>query len=114
MLAKMVSGALAFWPMQEGDVFTSRRLRPAAEAAPSAGPRLVAFLLSRHGAALVGDRRMAFTRLRETEAALSKAENRRDAVGGCDRVAYEFRAAYEFHVPRSCTPSATFPDRSTL
>lgn len=67
----------------------------AAEAAPSAGPRLQAFLRGQqaHGAALVGDRSQAFTRLRETEAALSKADNRRDAVGGYDRAAYEFHVS---------------------
>ncbi|MEU1051855.1 hypothetical protein ABZ397_04730 [Streptomyces sp. NPDC005876] len=64
----------------------------AAEAAPKAGPRLRAFLRGQqaHGAALVGDRRLAFERLRETEAALSKADNRRDAIGGYDRAAFEF------------------------
>ncbi|WP_328678496.1 hypothetical protein [Streptomyces sp. NBC_00343] len=67
----------------------------AAEAAPSAGPRLQAFLRGQqaHGAALVGDRRLAFSRLRETEAALAKADNRRDAVGGYDRSAYEFHVS---------------------
>lgn len=67
----------------------------AAEAAPSAGPRLVAFLRGQqaHGAALVGDERLAFTRLRETEAALSKADNRRDAVGGYDQAAYQFHVS---------------------
>lgn len=64
----------------------------AAEAAPKAGPRLQAFLRGQqaHGAALVGDRRLAFDRLRETEAALSKADSRRDAIGGYDRAAFEF------------------------
>jgi len=67
----------------------------AAEAAPSAGPRLQAFLRGQqaHGAALLKDRRLAFTRLRETEEALSKADNRRDAVGGYDRSAYEFHVS---------------------
>jgi len=67
----------------------------AAEAAPSAGPRLQAFLRGQqaHGAALVKDRRLAFTRLRETEEALSKADNRRDSVGGYDRSAYEFHVS---------------------
>ncbi|MFI0232098.1 hypothetical protein [Streptomyces sp. NPDC017086] len=64
----------------------------AAEAAPSAGPRLVAFLRGQqaHGAALVGDRRQAFRRLRETEDALSKADTRREAIGGYDQSAYFF------------------------
>ncbi|MEU9557272.1 hypothetical protein [Streptomyces fumanus] len=64
----------------------------AAEAAPKAGPRLQAFLRGQQaqGAALVGDRRLAFERLRETEAALSKADNRRDAIGGYGRAAFEF------------------------
>ncbi|MFE0648538.1 hypothetical protein ACFVZH_08130 [Streptomyces sp. NPDC059534] len=67
----------------------------AAEAAPSSGPRLVAFLRGQqaHGAALVGDRAQAFTRLRETEAALSKADNRKDAVGGYDLSAYFFHVS---------------------
>ncbi|WP_055524719.1 hypothetical protein [Streptomyces graminilatus] len=67
----------------------------AAEAAPQAGPRLQAFLRGQqaHGAALVGDRRQAHMRLRETEAALSQADNRRDAVGGYDRAAYEFHVS---------------------
>ncbi|MFC7979519.1 hypothetical protein ACFUT3_30340 [Streptomyces cinereoruber] len=67
----------------------------AAEAAPSSGPRLVAFLRGQqaHGAALVKDRAQAFTRLRETEAALSKADNRKDAVGGYDLSAYFFHVS---------------------
>ncbi|MFI1938501.1 hypothetical protein ACH44C_15180 [Streptomyces purpureus] len=67
----------------------------AAEAAPKAGPRLHAFLAGQqaHGAALVGDRRQAFARLRETEAALSKADNRRDAIGGYDLAAYFFHVS---------------------
>jgi tetratricopeptide (TPR) repeat protein len=71
----------------------------AAEAAPSAGPRLAAFLRGQqaHGAALVGDRRLAFTRLRETEAALSQADNRRDAVGGYDQAAYHFHQSAVFY-----------------
>lgn len=40
--------------------------------------------------ALVGDRRLAFSRLAETETALSKADNRRNAVGGYDHSAFEF------------------------
>ncbi|WP_416371198.1 hypothetical protein [Streptomyces sp. MB09-01] len=68
----------------------------AAEAAPSAGPRLVAFLRGQqaHGAAMVKDRRLAFARLRETEDALSRADGRNDAVGGYDRAAYEFHVSH--------------------
>lgn len=68
----------------------------AAEAAPKAGPRLVAFLRGQqaHSAAMVGDRKQAFTRLREAEAALSKADSRRDAVGGYDQAAYQFHVAH--------------------
>ncbi|MFI9332929.1 hypothetical protein ACIGZJ_36015 [Kitasatospora sp. NPDC052868] len=68
----------------------------AAEAAPAAGPRLLAFLRGQqaHGAAMVKDRRQAFTRLQETEAALSRAEGRNDAVGGYDRAAYEFHVSH--------------------
>ncbi|NJQ01195.1 hypothetical protein [Streptomyces zingiberis] len=67
----------------------------AAEAAPAAGPRLVAFLRGQqaHGAALVGDRRQAFGRLRETEEALSRADGRNDAVGGYDEAAYQFHVS---------------------
>ncbi|CAM5678048.1 hypothetical protein [Streptomyces canarius] len=67
----------------------------AAEAAPAAGPRLVAFLRGQqaHGAALVGDRQQAFDRLRETEDALSKADGRNDAVGGYDQAAYLFHVS---------------------
>ncbi|MET8983314.1 hypothetical protein ABZX85_47905 [Streptomyces sp. NPDC004539] len=39
------------------------------------------------------DGRLAFTRLRETEEALSRADNRRDAIGGYDRAAYEFHVS---------------------
>ncbi|MFF8506724.1 hypothetical protein ACF064_01425 [Streptomyces sp. NPDC015492] len=68
----------------------------AAEAAPSAGPRLVAFLRGQQAAAaaMTGDRHTAFTRLRETEEALSRADNRRDAVGGYDLAAYHFHEAH--------------------
>ncbi|MEV7618253.1 hypothetical protein [Streptomyces sp. NPDC089799] len=68
----------------------------AAEAAPAAGPRLVAFLRGQqaHGAAMVKDRRQAFARLRETEQALSKADGRNDAVGGYDQTAYHFHTSH--------------------
>ncbi|MEU8569304.1 hypothetical protein AB0C51_13250 [Streptomyces pathocidini] len=67
----------------------------AAEAAPKAGPRLQAFLRGQQaqGAAMVGDRAQAFRCLSETEAALSKADNRRDAVGGYDTSAYLFHTS---------------------
>ncbi|MFI0895441.1 hypothetical protein [Streptomyces sp. NPDC020983] len=67
----------------------------AAEAAPLAGPRLHAFLAGQQaqGAALVGDKRLAFARLAETEAALSKADGRRDAIGGYDQAAYLFHVS---------------------
>ena len=67
----------------------------AAEAAPASSPRLVAFLRGQQaqGAAMLGDRRTAFARLHETEAALSKADNRREAIGGYDRAAYEFHVS---------------------
>lgn len=67
----------------------------AAEAAPRSGPRLQAFLRGQqaHGAALVGDRRLAFAHLVDTEAALSKADNRRDAIGGYDQAAYHFHVS---------------------
>ncbi|MEU3986779.1 hypothetical protein OG229_16095 [Streptomyces platensis] len=68
----------------------------AAEAAPVAGPRLTAFLRGQqaHGAAMVKDRRQAFTRLREAEAALSRADGRNDHIGGYDRAAYAFHVAH--------------------
>ncbi|MET9320234.1 hypothetical protein ABZX75_08620 [Streptomyces sp. NPDC003038] len=68
----------------------------AAEAAPAAGPRLVAFLRGQqaHGAAMVGDKRQAFARLREAEEALSRADDRRESVGGYDRTAYLFHVAH--------------------
>ncbi|MGW3168235.1 hypothetical protein ACWC9Q_36845 [Streptomyces sp. NPDC001142] len=69
----------------------------AAEAAPAAGPRLVAFLRGQQAAAaaMTSDRRTAVARLRETETALSRADNRRDAVGGYDTAAFHF---HEGHV----------------
>ncbi|WP_329119311.1 hypothetical protein [Streptomyces sp. NBC_01465] len=68
----------------------------AAEAAPSAGPRLVAFLRGQqaHAEAMVGNKTAAFSRLRETETALSKADNRRDAIGGYDKTAYLFHVSH--------------------
>jgi hypothetical protein len=71
----------------------------AAEAAPQSGPRLQAFLRGQqaHGAALVGDKQLAFSRLAETEAALSKADNRRDAIGGYDQSAYQFHVSSVLH-----------------
>ncbi|MFE2038556.1 hypothetical protein ACFXBB_36110 [Streptomyces scopuliridis] len=73
----------------------------AAEASPQAGPRLRAFLSGQqaHSAAMVGDKRQAFTRLRETETALTKADNRRESVGDYDATAYLFHTShvlYEF------------------
>ncbi|MEU8526439.1 hypothetical protein AB0C77_12705 [Streptomyces sp. NPDC048629] len=68
----------------------------AAEAAPSSGPRLVAFLRGQQAAAaaMTGDRHTAMTRLRETEESLSRADDRRDAVGGYDQAAYFFHEAH--------------------
>ncbi|NXY99154.1 hypothetical protein HYE82_33210 [Streptomyces sp. BR123] len=68
----------------------------AAEAAPASGPRLVAFLRGQQAAAasMTGDRRTALARLRETEAALSRADDRRDAVGGYDQAAFHFHEAH--------------------
>ncbi|MFB6755458.1 hypothetical protein ACFCX6_31600 [Streptomyces sp. NPDC056353] len=68
----------------------------AAEAAPAAGPRLVAFLRGQQAAAaaMTDDRHTALTRLQETETALSRADNRRDAVGGYDTAAYFFHEAH--------------------
>ncbi|MCM2388991.1 hypothetical protein [Streptomyces albipurpureus] len=68
----------------------------AAEAAPKASPRLVAFLRGQqaHAASMVGDGQQAFSRLRETEAALARADSRREAIGGYDRSAYQFHIAH--------------------
>lgn len=41
-----------------------------------------------------GARHTALTRLRETEAELSRADDRRDAVGGYDQAAYFFHEAH--------------------
>ncbi|UGY92897.1 hypothetical protein [Streptomyces gobiensis] len=68
----------------------------AAEASPKAGPRLRAFLAGQqaHAASMTGDRSMAFAKLRETETALSKADSRREAIGGYDASAYQFHVAH--------------------
>lgn len=68
----------------------------AAEAAPSAGPRLVAFLRGQQAAAaaMTNTRNTALARLREAESALSRADDRRDAVGGYDQAAYFFHEAH--------------------
>ncbi|MFF3173996.1 hypothetical protein ACFVQ0_15345 [Streptomyces sp. NPDC057900] len=68
----------------------------AAEAAPQAGPRLVAFLRGQqaHASAMVGDRRAASIRLRETESALSRADSRRESIGGYDQAAYLFHVSH--------------------
>lgn len=67
----------------------------AAEASPKAGPRLHAFLAGQQAAsaAMTGDRGTAFSRLAETETALSKADSRKDAVGGYDLSAYLFHTS---------------------
>ncbi|MER5767640.1 hypothetical protein [Streptomyces sp. NPDC001985] len=74
----------------------------AAQAAPAAGPRLLAFLRGQqaHAAAMVGDRHQAFTRLREAEAALSRADSRRESIGGYDRAAYQFHVAHVLYETR--------------
>lgn len=68
----------------------------AAEAAPQAGPRLVAFLRGQqaHASVMVGDKRAAVARLRETETALSRADSRRESVGGYDQAAYLFHVSH--------------------
>ncbi|MGW6059620.1 hypothetical protein [Streptomyces sp. NPDC055189] len=74
----------------------------AAEAAPQAGPRLVAFLRGQqaHAASMVKNRRQAHTRLAEAENALSHADNRRDAVGGYDRTAWLFHLSHVLYEER--------------
>ncbi|MGA5129394.1 hypothetical protein ACPCTO_06250 [Streptomyces olivoreticuli] len=68
----------------------------AAEASPKAGPRLRAFLAGQqaHAASMTGDRHTAFARLHETETALSKADSRREAIGGYDASAYQFHVSH--------------------
>ena len=73
----------------------------AAEASPKAGPRLKAFLAGQqaHAESMTGSRHRAMARLREAETALSKADTRREAIGGYDASAYQFHVAhvlYEF------------------
>ncbi|MFJ1648878.1 hypothetical protein [Streptomyces sp. NPDC088258] len=73
----------------------------AAEASPKAEPRLQAFLSGQqaHAAAMVGDKRQALARLRQTEAALNRADGRRESVGFYDRTGYLFHVShvlYEF------------------
>ncbi|KOT92672.1 hypothetical protein ADK86_20160 [Streptomyces sp. NRRL F-5755] len=71
----------------------------AAAAAPSAGPRLVAFLRGQqaHAASMTGNRHTAITRLREAESALSKADSRRESIGGYDQSAYLFHVSHVLH-----------------
>lgn len=79
----------------------------AAEAAPQAGPRLVAFLRGQqaHASAMVGDKRAAVMRLRETEAALSKADSRRESIGGYDQAAYLFHVSHVHYENRELEDS---------
>lgn len=81
----------------------------AAEAAPQAGPRLVAFLRGQqaHASAMVGDKRAAVMRLRETETALSKADSRREAIGGYDQAAYLFHVSHVHYENRDLAESIT-------
>ncbi|MEU8484291.1 hypothetical protein [Streptomyces sp. NPDC048641] len=74
----------------------------AAEAAPTAGPRLVAFLRGQqaHSASMAGFRHQAHARLKEAEDALSKADNRRDAIGGYDQTAYLFHVSHVLYEER--------------
>ncbi|MFE2292846.1 hypothetical protein [Streptomyces sp. NPDC059452] len=79
----------------------------AAEAAPQAGPRLVAFLRGQqaHASAMVGDRSGAITRLKEAETALDRADSRRDAVGGYDQAAFLFHVSHVNYETRSLSAS---------
>ncbi|MDI3405410.1 tetratricopeptide repeat protein [Streptomyces cavernicola] len=74
----------------------------AAEAAPTAGPRLTAFLRGQqaHSAAMVGHKQQAHSRLKEAEDALAKADNHRDAIGGYDRTAYLFHVSHVLYEER--------------
>nr|WP_202540527.1 hypothetical protein [Streptomyces sp. SID4937] len=79
----------------------------AAEAAPQAGPRLVAFLRGQqaHASAMVGDRHGAAVRLKEAETALSQADSRRDAVGGYDQAAFLFHVSHVHYESRDLAAS---------
>ncbi|MET9954556.1 hypothetical protein ABZ135_23850 [Streptomyces sp. NPDC006339] len=79
----------------------------AAEAAPQAGPRLVAFLRGQqaHASAMVGDHRGAIARLGEAEAALSRADSKRDAVGGYDQAAFLFHVSHVHYERRDLAGS---------
>ncbi|GAB2819094.1 hypothetical protein [Streptomyces daliensis] len=74
----------------------------AAEASPRAGPRLRAFLAGQqaHAESMTGSPRRARARLGEAETALSKADGRRDAVGGYDASAYQFHVAHVLYEGR--------------
>lgn len=79
----------------------------AAEAAPQAGPRLVAFLRGQqaHASAMVGGRRAAYARLKEAEAALAKADSRRESVGGYGQAAYLFHVSHVHYENRDLEDS---------
>ncbi|MFF7689699.1 hypothetical protein ACFZB6_26580 [Streptomyces syringium] len=68
----------------------------AAEAAPKAGPRLQAFLTGQqaHANSMVGDHRRARSLLAATEAALMKADNRRESIGGYNQSAFAFHVSH--------------------
>ncbi|WP_432091650.1 hypothetical protein [Streptomyces sp. NRRL F-5630] len=86
----------------------------AAEAAPSAGPRLLAFLRGQqaHAAALTGDRHRAHAHLHAAETALARADSRRDAIGGYDRTAYLFHVAHVLAEESDWTGSITALEQS--
>jgi hypothetical protein len=69
----------------------------------------VAFLRGQqaHAASMVGDRHTAFTRLREAETALAKADSRRESIGGYDRSAYQFHVAHVLYEMRDLPGSIT-------
>ncbi|MFE7130001.1 hypothetical protein ACFVIM_04005 [Streptomyces sp. NPDC057638] len=68
----------------------------AAEAAPKASPRLRAFLTGQqaHATALVGDHRRARALLAMTETSLTRADDRRESIGGYDQCAYSFHVSH--------------------
>ncbi|MCD9142474.1 hypothetical protein [Streptomyces albireticuli] len=74
----------------------------AAEAAPKTGPRLQAFLTGQqaHATAMVGDHRRARRLLAATEAALMKADNRRESIGGYDQSSYAFHVSHVLYESR--------------
>ncbi|NUU24053.1 MAG: tetratricopeptide repeat protein [Streptomycetaceae bacterium] len=67
----------------------------ASSASPQAGPRMRAFLAGQqaHAAAATGDRGTALLKIRETEAAMEKADSRPKAIGSYDESSLHYHIA---------------------